>query len=80
MMGCCLQLSLKFSAAYDDRAAAALYGWHCFEGKGAAIMVGVLASAAHAAFGLMGHGCYLFINVIQCVLTRLPDLWPKRGC
>lgn len=55
-MSCGLELSLEFSAAGDDRAAFALYGGHCFEGKGAAIVVGVLASAEHSALRVVSHG------------------------
>lgn len=51
-----LGLTLEVGAPHDDRAGIALYRRHIYEGKGAAISAGVLASAAHAAFGVMGHG------------------------
>ena len=51
-----LQLPIEVSAAHDDRGGIALNRRHGLEGKGAAISVGVLASAAHAAFGLVVHG------------------------
>ena len=51
-----LGLTLEVGAPHDDRAGIALYRRHIYEGKGAAISAGVLASAAHAAFGLVGHG------------------------
>ena len=51
-----LGLTLEVGAPHDDRAGIALYRRHIYEGKGAAISAGVLASAAHAAFGVVGHG------------------------
>ena len=54
-MGLGLELPLEVSAAHDDRAGIALDRRHSLEGKGAAITAGVLASAAHAAFGVVGH-------------------------
>ena len=51
-----LGLPLEVGAPYDDRAGIALNRRHGLEGKGAAISAGVQASAAHAAFGLVGHG------------------------
>jgi hypothetical protein len=52
---------------------------HGLEGKGAAISVGVLAAQHMPPLGWWVMA-YLFINVIQCVFTRLPDLCPKSGC
>lgn len=49
-------LPLEVGAPHDDRAGIALNRRHGLEGKGAAISAGVLASAAHAAFG--GGGSY----------------------
>ena len=46
-----LGLTLEVGAPHDDRAGIALYRRHIYEGKGAAISAGVLARAAHAAFG-----------------------------
>ena len=51
-----LLLPLEVGAAHDDRAGVALNRGHRFEGKGTAIASGVLAGAAHAAFGVVGHG------------------------
>ena len=48
-----LGLTLEVGAPHDDRAGIALYRRHIYEGKGAAISAGVLASAAHAAFGVV---------------------------
>ena len=55
-----LQLPLEVSAAHDDRAGVALNRRHSLEGKGAAVAAGVLAGAAHAAFGMVGHGVESF--------------------
>ena len=49
-------LPLEVGAPHDDRAGIALNRRHGLEGKGATISAGVLASAAHAAFGVVGHG------------------------
>ena len=58
-----LQLSLEVSAAHDDREGVALNRRHGFEGKGTAIATGVLAGAAHAAFGVVGHGVPLAATI-----------------
>ena len=55
-----LQLPFEVGAADDNRAGFALNRRHGLEGKGAAVTVGVLAGAAHAAFGLEGHGVESF--------------------
>ena len=61
-----LQLPLEVSAAHDDRAGVALNRRHSLEGKGAAVAAGVLAGAAHAAFGMVGHG-------VTCWLPKRPS-------
>ena len=58
-----LQLPLEVGAAHDDRAGVALNRGHRLEGKGTAIASGVLAGAAHAAFGVVGHGVPLAASI-----------------
>ena len=51
-----LLLPLEVGAADDNRAGFALNRRHGFEGKGTTAAQSVLACAAHAAFGMVGHG------------------------
>ena len=48
-------LPLEVGAPHDDLAGIALNRRYGLEGKGAAISAGVLTSAAHAAFGVVGY-------------------------
>ena len=49
-------LALEVSAPHDDCADIALNWRHGFKGGGAAVVAGMLVNAAHAAFGVVGHG------------------------